>query len=75
MLWEKRIWKSNFKISTKREQVLLQVEPIRAVCEVVGIKDIVAKSLGSSNSHNVVRACIKGFIKSTFTKKYFFFTW
>ena len=33
---------------------------IRAVCEVAGIKDIVAKSLGSSNSHNVVRACIKG---------------
>ena len=33
---------------------------IRAVCEVAGIKDIVAKSLGSSNSHNVVSACIKG---------------
>ena len=35
---------------------------IRAVCEVAGIKDIVAKSLGSSNSHNVVRACIKGLL-------------
>ena len=34
--------------------------PVRAVCEVLGIKDIVAKSLGSSNAHNVVRACIKG---------------
>ena len=34
--------------------------PIRAVCEVVGIKDIVAKSLGTSNPHNVVRACIDG---------------
>ena len=34
--------------------------PIRAACEVIGIKDIVAKSLGSSNPHNVVRACIKG---------------
>ena len=33
--------------------------PIRALCEVAGIKDIVAKSLGSSNPHNVVRACIK----------------
>ena len=36
--------------------------PIRAVCEVVGIKDIVAKSLGSSNSHNVVRACTNGLL-------------
>ena len=35
---------------------------IRAVCEVLGIKDIVAKSLGSSNSHNVVRACMKGLL-------------
>ena len=34
--------------------------PIRAVCEVAGIKDVVAKSLGSSNSLNVLRACIKG---------------
>ena len=32
---------------------------IRAVCEVVGIKDVVAKSLGSSNPINVLRACIK----------------
>ena len=27
--------------------------PIRAACEVVGIKDVVAKSLGSSNPLNV----------------------
>ena len=33
--------------------------PIRAICEVVGIKDVVAKSLGSSNPINVLRACIK----------------
>ena len=34
--------------------------PIRAACEVVGIKDVVAKSLGSSNPINVLRACLKG---------------
>ena len=35
--------------------------PVRAACEVLGIKDVVAKSLGSSNPINVLRACIKGF--------------
>ena len=34
--------------------------PVRAVCEVLGIQDVVAKSLGSSNPLNVLRACIKG---------------
>jgi len=34
--------------------------PIRAACEVLGIRDIVAKSMGSSNPINVLRACIKG---------------
>ena len=34
--------------------------PIRSACEVLGIKDIVAKSLGSSNPINVLRACMKG---------------
>jgi len=33
---------------------------IRAACEVAGIKDVVAKSLGSSNAINVLRACVKG---------------
>ena len=33
--------------------------PIRAACEVLGIKDIVAKSMGTANPHNVIRACIK----------------
>ena len=43
--------------------------PIRAVCAVVGIKDIVAKSLGSSNPINVLRACLKG-LKSQNSPKY-----
>jgi len=43
--------------------------PIRAACEVVGIKDVVAKSLGSSNPLNVLRACMKG-LKSQKTPKY-----
>ncbi len=32
---------------------------VRAVCEVLGIKDIVAKSMGTANPHNVIRACLK----------------
>ena len=42
--------------------------PIRAACEVIGIQDIVAKSLGSSNPTNVLRACLKG-LKSQNTPK------
>ena len=34
--------------------------PIRAACEVLGVKDIVGKSMGSSNPINVLRACLKG---------------
>ena len=37
--------------------------PVRAVCEVLGIKDIVAKSMGTSNPHNVIRACMKALTK------------
>ena len=37
--------------------------PVRAVCEVLGIKDIVAKSHGTANTHNVRRAGMKALSK------------
>ena len=43
--------------------------PVRAVCEVLGIKDIVAKSLGTANPHNVIRACMKALLKQTSPKQ------
>ena len=36
--------------------------PVRAVCEVLGIKDLVAKSMGTANPHNVIRACMAGLL-------------
>jgi small subunit ribosomal protein S5 len=39
--------------------------PMRAVFEVMGITDIVAKSLGSSNPYNMVRATFDALAKST----------
>ena len=42
--------------------------PIRSVCEVLGIQDVVAKSLGSANPHNVLKACVNG-LKSQITPK------
>tara|TARA_B100000579_G_scaffold433039_1_gene451060 strand:+ start:705 stop:1208 length:504 start_codon:yes stop_codon:yes gene_type:complete len=42
--------------------------PVRAVCEVLGIKDIVAKSIGSANPHNVIRATMKALLNQTVPK-------
>ena len=38
--------------------------PMRALFESLGIKDIVAKSTGTSNPHNMIKATFDAFIKS-----------
>ncbi len=39
--------------------------PMRAVFEMLGLQDVVAKSLGSSNPYNMVRATIEGLTKES----------
>ena len=34
--------------------------PVRAIMQLVGVRDVVTKSIGSSNPHNVVRATFEG---------------
>ena len=43
--------------------------PVRAVCEVLGVKDIVAKSMGTANPHNVIRATLKALSKQNSPKQ------
>ncbi|MGB1830363.1 MAG: 30S ribosomal protein S5 [Paracoccaceae bacterium] len=39
--------------------------PMRAVFEMLGVQDVVAKSIGSQNPYNMVRATIDGLLKET----------
>ena len=38
--------------------------PMRAVFEMLGVQDVVAKSLGSQNPYNMIRATIDGLTRS-----------
>ena len=43
--------------------------PVRAICEMTGIQDVVGKSIGSSNPYNLVRASFDALIKQKSPKE------
>ena len=55
-------------ISAPKGTGIIEGGPIRAICEVLGIKEIVAKSIGSANPHNVIRACLNALTKQNSPK-------
>ena len=57
-LWKRWSRKNQTKSRTKGTGIIAG-GPVRAVCEVLGIRDIVAKSMGTANPHNVIRATMK----------------
>ena len=39
--------------------------PMRAIFEALGVQDVVAKSVGSSNPHNMIKAAFQGLTHSS----------
>lgn len=43
--------------------------PVRAVFEALGVSDVVVKSIGSSNPHNMIKAALDGLLRSSSPRK------
>jgi small subunit ribosomal protein S5 len=39
--------------------------PVRAICEALGVEDVVAKSIGTSNPHNMIKAAFSALTNSS----------
>ncbi len=63
--WRTRCSQSAAGSGSSRYAGIIAGGPMRAVFEVMGVTDIVAKSLGSSNPYNMVRATFDALNKAT----------